>query len=659
MRMVAEQIAARGVRDGRVLRAMADVPREHFLPPAQREFAYADTPLGIGKGQTISQPYIVALMAEALELKGGERVLEIGTGSGYAAAVLGKLAREVFTIERHGELAEEAARCLAEAGCANVEVLEGDGTLGLAARAPFDGIVVTAGGPAVPPALREQLAIGGRLVIPVGSGRALQTLVRTRRISETRYEREELLSVRFVPLVGAAGWRPENGRHVGPATSVASGSHGVPRLLRECGEPFQSTSDPVVLDALIDRVGDARVVLIGEATHGTSEFYSFRAALTRRLLERRRFSIVAIEADWPDGALVNRWVRGWIDGQPLEREAFDRFPRWMWRNEETRAFVDWLRGFNRDRDMDAQAAVYGLDLYSMFSSIRAVLDFLDRVDPTAARVARLRYGCLTPWEGQPETYARAALTGRYGVCEREAVAMLQELAARRLDYAAQDGFRFLNAMENARLVVAAERYYRAMYYGTTESWNLRDTHMFETLNRLIEHHGDETRAIVWAHNSHLGNAAATEMAARGQTNLGQLCREHFGRACFAVGFGTDHGTVAAAHEWDGEMERMEIRPAHPLSYERLFHDSGHPACVLALRQPRHSDVRAELSAPRLERAIGVVYRPATELQSHYFHAILPEQFDEYVWVDSTTAVTPISAHAAVSLPRAHPFAWGR
>jgi protein-L-isoaspartate(D-aspartate) O-methyltransferase len=292
----------------------------------------------------------------------------------------------------------------------------------------------------------------------------------------------------------------------------------------------------------------------------------------------------------------------------------------------------------------------------MFTSIRAVLDYLDRVDPAAARIARLRYGCLTPWEGEPQTYAGAVLTGRYRLCEKEAVAMLHDLAARRLDYAAHDGFRFLNAVQNARLVAEAERYYRAMYYGPAESWNLRDRHMFQTLSALLAHHGESTRAVVWAHNSHLGNAAATEMAARGETNLGQLCRERLGPSCYAIGFGTDHGTVAAAREWDGKMETMDIRPAHHLSYERLFHDSGRPAFLLPLRHASRPEVREELSVPRLERAIGVIYRPETEIQSHYFQAMLPAQFDEYVWFDATTALSPISRREALALPQAHPFA---
>jgi protein-L-isoaspartate(D-aspartate) O-methyltransferase len=326
----------------------------------------------------------------------------------------------------------------------------------------------------------------------------------------------------------------------------------------------------------------------------------------------------------------------------------------MWRNHEVLAFVEWLREWNAGDH--PPVGVYGLDLYSLYRSIRLVLDYLDQVDPEAARTARERYGCLTPWEGHPATYGRAAISGRYRVCEAEAVAMLRDLLAREVAYAAQDGEHFLDAVGNARVVAGAERYYRAMYYGGDTAWNLRDEHMFETLEAVLRFHGPGARAVVWAHNSHLGDAAATEMGVRGQLNLGQLCRRAFGDRATLVGFGTDHGTVAAAHEWDGPMGVLRVRAAHPRSYERLCHESGVPAFLLHLRAPERDAVREELAVPRLERAIGVVYRPETELQSHYFHAVLPQQFDEWVWCDETRALRPVTDAEARALPAAHPFA---
>ncbi len=654
-RMVRTQIAARGVRDRAVLEAMRSVPREAFLPAGLEEFAYTDSPLPIERGQTISQPYIVALMAAALQLGPGDRVLEIGTGSGYAAAVLGRIAREVYTVERHEELASLAAARLAELGFANVWVRHGDGTLGWAEHAPYDAIVVAAGGPTVPEALLAQLAPGGRLVIPVGEGRGLQQLLRVTREADGSFRREELGDVRFVPLIGAQGWAAEqpagNGRLTPPPSRPLTLAH----LLREVAEPLESLDAPD-LGALLERIGRSKLVLIGEATHGTSEFYRVRARITQELVRQRGFRIIAIEADWPDARRVNRYVQALPDGGASEEPAFARFPTWMWRNHETWRFVEWLRRFQGGiQEPASRAGVYGLDLYSLFASIRSVLEYLERVDPPTARIARERYSCLTPWQSDPQAYGRAAISGRYRVCEPEAVAMLRDMLGRQLEYAERDGERFLDAVQNARLVADAERYYRAMYYGAHESWNQRDRHMFDTLEALLAFHGPDARAVVWAHNSHLGDASATEMSARGELNLGYLCRQRYGDAAFLIGFGTDRGTVAAARDWDGPMTVMTLRPAHPESYERLCRESGVEAFLLHLREPSRKEVRSELATARLERAVGVVYRPETELESHYFHASLPYQFDEYIWLGETRAVRPITVGEAQALAAEHPF----
>jgi protein-L-isoaspartate(D-aspartate) O-methyltransferase len=511
---------------------------------------------------------------------------------------------------------------------------------------------VAAGGPRIPETLLAQLAPGGRLVIPVGEDKA-QQLVRITRRRDGSLEHEDLGGVRFVPLVGAEGWTEERPtaaqrRPTAPAT--------IAKLVREVAEPLSDLAH-ADLGSLLERVGDARLVLIGEATHGTSEFYALRARITRELIRSRGFTIVAVEADWPDAARVNRYVQGLgpLPGRPWR--AFARFPTWMWRNHETLEFVEWLREWNAAHAAPGDGVgFYGLDLYSMYTSIRMVLEYLDRIDPPTARVARQRYGSLTPWEGDPATYGRAAVTGRYRVCEREVVAMLRDLLAKELEYTERDGASFLDAVRNAAVVANAERYYRVMYYGGVESWNLRDGHMFETLEALLRFHGAGSKAVVWEHNSHLGNAAATEMGVRGEINVGYLCRQALGPAAFLVGFGTDHGTVAAAHEWDGPIHVMDVRAAHPESYERVFHEAGIPAGVVHLREPARPEVRDELEPARLERAIGVVYRPETELQSHYFHATLPHQFDEYIWIDETGAVRPVSEPSARCLPATHPFA---
>jgi len=573
--MVQRQIAARGIRDQAVLDAMASVPREAFLAADLAEFAYDDTPLPIPHQQTISQPYVVAFMIEALGLKGGERVLEIGTGSGYAAAVLACIAREVYTVERHRDLADTAASRLARLGYTNVRVLHGDGTLGWPDYAPYDAVVVTAGAPAVPRALVDQLALGGRLVIPVGRHPVEQTLLRVTRLESGGVREEDLGGVRFVPLVGAQGWPGDDEQGRGPPRPGGEGR--APGLLvAECAEPFGSIED-ADLDPFLDRVGDARLVLLGESTHGTSEFYRLRARLTRALVERKGFRFVAVEADWPDAARVHRFLQpeqppggpGW--------EAFARFPGWTWRNRESLELIAWLRGHNLEqRDARRRVGFHGLDLYSLNTSIRQVLDYLDAVDPRAARTARERYGCLSPWERDPTTYGHAALHGLYRSCEHEAVAMLQDMLQRRLEYAERDGERFLDALHNARLVADAERYYRALYYGGNESWNLRDRHMFGTLQALLEHYGDGACGVVWAHNTHVGDARATEPGALGQLDLGQLCREAHGERARLVGLTTDRGTLLAARAWDGQAEVRRLRPAHPESHEGLLRSSGVP-----------------------------------------------------------------------------------
>jgi protein-L-isoaspartate(D-aspartate) O-methyltransferase len=640
--MVDRHIRARGITDPRVLAAMAAVQREDFLPPDLAEFAYEDQALPIEEGQTISQPYIVALMADAAKIETADNVLEIGTGSGYAAAVLAKLAAHVYTIERHSDLANTARERLSRLGYHNVDVRCADGTLGWLEHAPYQAIIVAAGGPDVPRALLDQLAVGGRLVIPVGSSHA-QDLVRVTRRNVAEFDKEDLGSVRFVPLIGEQGWsEPEKEVTLHPANTEkrASRPASIAKLIRECAEPLTTIEDASV-DSLIERIGDAHVVLLGEATHGTSEFYRMRTRITQELIRRRGFRAVAVEADWPDASVIDRYVRG-KEARPRTWIPFMRFPTWMWRNREVGDLVEWMRDHNAQvHEPELKVSFSGLDFYSLFTSAYEVVRYLDRVDPIAAQAARERYGQLTPWQDDPAAYGRAALVGRMKDCESEVVAMLRDLLAKRIDYSSEDGDEFFDAAQNARVVAGAERYYRIMYYGGAASWNLRDQHMFDTLRLILMHRGPDAKIIVWEHNSHIGDASATEMSARNEHNVGQLCRAAFGDDMFNVGFGTDHGTVAAAHDWDGPMEQMVVRPSREDSYERLCHDSEVPAFMLHLREPRRQEIRDELFAPRLERAIGVVYRPMTELQSHYFQAVLPAQFDEYVWFDETRAVTAL------------------
>ena len=426
-------------------------------------------------------------------------------------------------------------------------------------------------------------------------------------------------------------------------------------IVRAHGERLPSVGNHDAFGALFDRFADARVVLLGEATHGTSEFYRARAAITRRLIERHGFTIVAVEADWPDAARIDAYVRH-RPIAPMDDDTFARFPTWMWRNEEVADLVNWMRDYNKDRPDEDRAEFRGLDVYSLHSSIREVLAYLDRVDPEAAKGARGRYGCLSPWQSDPALYGRAVLTGRKRPCDQALLAQLQEILEKRLEYLKADGTEeFFDAVQNARIVHAAEHYYRIMYEGSTESWNLRDRHMFDTLQRLLAHRGDDAKAIVWAHNSHIGNAAATAMGWQGEFNIGELCRTAYREDAVLIGFGTDRGTVAAASDWDEPMEIMQVRPARPDSHERIFRDTG-LSCFLTEWRGHRRDLQEALSRPRLERAIGVVYRPATELYSHYFEAVLSEQFDAYVWFEETKAVTPLDrGHRPEGAPETYPF----
>jgi erythromycin esterase-like protein len=432
-------------------------------------------------------------------------------------------------------------------------------------------------------------------------------------------------------------------------------TRSLPALIASAAEPLPDIDDPA-FGAMFDRFADARVVLLGEASHGTSEFYQARAAISRRLIERHGFNIVAVEADWPDAATIDRQVR---HREPREGEdaAFERFPTWMWRNTDVDAFTRWLSEHNQQLDYEQMCGFYGLDLYNLSGSMRAVIDFLDKEDPETAKLARRRYGCLEPWADNPARYGAIALSEGYARCEVGVQQMMRELSQRNFDCLSAECDEWLDAAANARLVKNAEAYFRVMYYGSAESWNLRDTHMFETLCQLLDAKGPSSKAIVWAHNSHIGNAAFTDMGQRRQEiNIGQLCKEKFDARARLIGFGTHSGTVAAADDWDEPMQVKQVRPSLPDSYERISHDSGVPNFLLDLREGEVArDIKEALMEPRLERFIGVIYRPETERWSHYSEAVLPHQFDAWVWFDQTSAVIPLPGEQRPGADETYPF----
>lgn len=460
----------------------------------------------------------------------------------------------------------------------------------------------------------------------------------------------ELLS-RARPSTGSG--RAEPGVIRGAESCAARGEPAEPRapqstvdIVRDRARRWTGASRDY--DDLIAAIGDARLVLIGEGSHGTHEFYRERAAITERLIADLGFDAVAVEADWPDAYRVNRYVRGESDDTTAVAALgdFARFPAWMWRNTDVVDFIDWLRAHNDTRPPSARAGFYGVDLYSLRASMDAVLAYLSKVDPDAATRARHRYACFDQFGDEPQGYGYATAFGLAPSCEREVVTQLVELQRQRAAYASRDGRVSRDALfyaeQNARLVKNAEEYYRSMFRGRDESWNLRDRHMTDTIGELLQFlgaSGRPARLVIWAHNSHLGDARATEMCDRGELNVGQLVRERFGVDAVLIGQTTHTGTVTAASDWDQPVERKAVRHSLKGSYERLFHDGGLERCLLPLRDD--AVLASALAEPRLERAIGVIYVPRTERQSHYFTARLPNQFDFVLHTDETTALEPL------------------
>ena len=415
--------------------------------------------------------------------------------------------------------------------------------------------------------------------------------------------------------------------------------------IRRCADPL--SGDNSDYDALMERCAKAKIVMLGEATHGTHEFYKARADITKRLVEELRFNAVAVEADWPDAWRVNGFVKG-LDEDAAAADAlagFKRFPQWMWRNSDVLDFTGWLRQRNI-KSTGEDVGFYGLDLYSLNDSMKAVLDYLRANDPAVARTFTHRYACFDHFGGDPKRYGLFTGSGISKTCEEEVISALADMRRKKASLLGLDGHRaeeaYFCAEQNATVVADAENYYRTMLRGDVESWNLRDRHMMNTLIAISTHieslHGG-AKIVVWAHNSHIGNASATQMGQRGEFNIGQLAKERFGEEAVLIGFTTHHGTVTAASDWDAPAERKTVRPALAHSCERLFHETEIPRFWLDFS--KHKDAADLLQHPLLERAIGVIYRPETERQSHYFTASVSAQFDAVFHFDETRAVEPL------------------
>lgn len=426
-------------------------------------------------------------------------------------------------------------------------------------------------------------------------------------------------------------------------------AHELTSRIRQLAQPLDSRPDQY--HGIMELVGDAEIVMLGEASHGTHEFYNIRADITRQLIEEKGFSAVAVEGDWPDCYRLNRYVRGFGNDRDARSALadFKRFPMWMWRNTVVEEFIAWLRMYNEGRPFYRQAGFYGLDMYSLYASTKAVIDYLDKVDPRAAAEARKRYGCFDHFDHLSGDGQRYGYDVRFGLrkdCEDEAVEQLLELFYAGEEYLFRDGVpaeeeRF-SVEQNARVVKSAESYFRNMFSEHVNLWNLRDEHMVDTLTELRAHLSSQparpAKIVVWAHNSHLGDARATEMGRYGEINVGQLTRQRYGEQVRLIGFTTYRGTVSAATDWDAPVEQIHVRPGLNGSYEKLLHEVGIPAFFLPLRG---QDYPPELERQRLERAIGVIYQPQTERQSHYFQASLPSQFDGVIHIDESRALEPL------------------
>lgn len=422
------------------------------------------------------------------------------------------------------------------------------------------------------------------------------------------------------------------------------------QTLRRCVQPY--TGDSSELDKIINAIGDKTIVLVGEASHGTHEYYKTRAELTQRLIAEKGFNVVACEADWPDSIVVNRFVkgRGSCSSAFESLAGFQRFPTWLWRNADVLAFIEWLRKFNQTiDDYDKKVGFYGLDLYSLYRSANAVIDYLEPIDPIAASRARRRYSCLSAFGIDEHAYGYASSLGLTKPCEQQVLAELMELQKHAAEYLQKDGRpaadEYFFVEQNAIVVAAAQKYYGEMFRGRVSTWNLRDRHMVETLVALRNHmkeNAQEMKVVVWAHNSHLGDAAATEMSDRGEYNVGQLVKNLFPKQCFSLGFTGYEGTVTAASEWGGIAERQVVRPGLAGSVESLFHTVDLPAFILDCKNP---ELRSLMRESLLERAIGVIYKPETERQSHYFYSRICEQFDAIIHFQSTQAVEPLERTA--------------
>jgi len=637
---IQSQLKNWGIKNSLLLQAFQDIPEDLFL--LKKLYPYTFKKSDIEKNLEPIEPRVVVIakMLEKLKIKGGEKILAIGVDSVYILAILSKICKEVYIVETNEEYAKWAIEILKNIHITNVFIQIGNEKMGLEENAPYDTILIASEFEEISNTLKKQLKIGGRILVPIGPDWAHIIFEIIQRKSSTEYKVEKLKDNFFIP----------NPKIIPKIGSKEFTDKEIVDEIKQKAIPFNNIKK-YPIDQLLDRIGEAKVVLFGEASHGTSEFYLTRQEITKALIEKKGFNFVCAEADWSDAEQISSYVKN--EHTQKDWMPFTRFPQWMWKNKEVLNFVEWLKKYNSENNN--KAGFYGLDLYGLENSIDLVIRYLENIDVDLANLAKKRYACITPYMSNPAIYGKMVISNQLESCEKEILKMLVDLLKNK--YRLNHSPEYFYTYQNANVVVDAERYYKAMYYGSAESWNLRDFHMFHTLKSLLSYFGPQTKAIVWAHNSHIGNALATEMYSRGEINIGHLCKEHFEEKSYHVGFGTHTGTVAAAHNWGTKMEVMEVNNSLPKSYENLCHQTQIDAFTLPLREKFSGEkLRELLSTPKLERAIGVIYRPKTERMSHYFHAVLPSQFDEYIWFNKSKAVTPITtSNVSTKLLENHPF----
>ena len=410
-------------------------------------------------------------------------------------------------------------------------------------------------------------------------------------------------------------------------------------LLKDASYALESPED---LDILLNEMEGSRYVLLGEASHGTSEYYTWRAEISKRLIMEENFNLIAVEGDWPDLYKLNQYIKGSSEHGASAVEVLqqmDRWPTWMWANEEVAEFAEWLREYNQGLPEAEQVGFYGLDVYSLWDSMREVVAFLEGTDPESAQLAREAYACLAPYE--PDEWAYAQAKGQNVNCADELAAAL-ELVQEQVDASPEGDEAAFNALQNALIAVNAERYYSTAINNSSASWNIRDRHMMETINNLMEHHGENSKIVVWEHNTHVGDARATSMAGAGMVNVGQLVREeHEGEGVYIVGFGSYSGSVIAASKWGAQMQEMEVPAAREGSWEALLHSSDPVDKIILLQELREEETYMQMLG---HRAIGVQYNPGAEM-GNYVPSVLPDRYDAFIYIEESQALTPLSPRA--------------